>query len=244
VIIAQPKRSKDETCIQSFNAYGLCHINLMGFSCGYVDIHGEKVDVARNYLIERALESQAKYLFFIGDDTALPWDAFINIHETAEKNPNSIIVGVYYVKGGTPMVDVKDNIHIKVANVEPGQVFEVWQAGMDCMLIPIDILRDMKKRDEDLPFCCVANGIEGIPFVGEDNFFYHRVRNYGYKILCDTNIQCLHVDMDTGRYTAHPSVNLNHYFTNIDITDSLTIEDKMRLDKRWHERIPNQQQTS
>lgn len=241
VVIAQPKRNKEDISIQTFESYGICHINLMGFSYGYVDIAGEKVDVARNYLISQVIETKAKYMLFIGDDTALPWDAFINLHKTAEENPNSIIVGVYYVKAGSPMIDIKDDIYIKVANVDPGQLIEVWQAGMDCMLIPTYILREMFEKEPDIPFCCVANGIEDIPFVGEDNFFYYRARKFGYKILCDTNIQCLHVDMDTGKYTAHPSVNLDHYFTNVEIKEPLTMTDKMRLEKRWHDRLPNKE---
>lgn len=238
VVVAQPRRDKKETPAQTFNAYGLCHVNFMGFSMGFVDIDGEKVDVARNFLIERVLESKAKYLLFIGDDTVLPYDGFKQLHRTAEKNPNAMIVGVYYVKCGGPMVDIKDGIHIREANVDPGQVFEVWQAGLDCALIPTSILRYLKEKDPDLPFCCVANGIEDIPFVGEDNFFYHRLRKEGFKILCDTNVQCLHMDTATGKYTAHPDIDLANYFTNMPPTTRLTVADKRYIDRRWEARLP------
>ena len=137
VVVTQPRRDKKETAAQSFNAYGLCHIDFMGFSMGFIDIEGEKVDVARNYLIDRVLETDAKYLFFIGEDTVVPYDGFKKLHETAEKNPNSMIVGVYYVKCGGPMVDIREGNHIKEANVDPGQLLEVWQAGLDCALIPV-----------------------------------------------------------------------------------------------------------
>lgn len=238
VIVAQPRRSRAEPPAQSFNAYGLCHIDFMGYSMGFVDIEGELVDVARNYLIDRALESKAKYLFFVGDDTVIPYDGFKRLHETAEKNPNSMVVGVYYVKCGGPMIDIREENYIKEANVDPGQLFEIWQGGLDCALIPISLLRDLKNKEPELPFCCVANGIEDIPFVGEDNFFYYRLREAGYKILCDTNIQCLHMDLATGKYTAHPSVNLENYFTNIEPTDRLTLLDKRYIDKRWNSRLP------
>lgn len=237
VIVAQPKRKAEETCIQTFNPYGLCQVAFTGYSFGYVDCIGQKIDVARNYLIEQALASTAKYLFFIGDDTALPYDAFARLHATAEANPNSVVCGVYYMKGGEPMIDVRDGQYIKVANCDPGQLFEAWQTGMDCMLIPIQILRDM--YDPELPYCCVANGIEDIPFIGEDNFFVHRLRQNGSKLLVNTDVQCLHVDMFTGKWTGHPSVNLDAYFTNIDLKERLTAADKGRLDKIWHERIPD-----
>lgn len=239
VIIAQPRRNKEEQAAQSFNGYELCHVALMGHSHGYVDCEKMLVDVARNYLIERVLEdSSAKYMFFIGDDTVVPYDAFEKLHKTCEENPGHIAVGVYYIKCAHAMISVKQGNHIIVPDVSPGQEFDAWQTGMDCMLIPVETLRRMKNEDPDLPFCCIANGIEDIPFVGEDNFFLHRCRKSNVRVIVNTDVQCLHMDMATGKYTAHPSVNLNHYFTNIKPTVPLTIEDKMYIDFRWHSRLP------
>lgn len=238
VIIAQPRRNKEETAAQTFNGYGLCHVALMGHSHGYVDCEKMLVDVARNYLIDTVLESDAKYMFFIGDDTVVPYDAFEKLHKTCEENPGHIAAGVYYIKCAHAMISVKQNNHIIVPDVSPGQVFEAWQTGMDVMLIPVETLRRMKNEDPDLPFTCIANGIEDIPFIGEDNFFLHRCRKSGVKVLVNTDVQCLHMDIATGKYTAHPSVNLNHYFTNIKPTVPLTIEDKMFIDYRWTSRLP------
>lgn len=238
VVIAQPRRNKEETPAQTFNGYGLCHVALMGHSHGYVDCEKMLVDVARNYLIETVLESDAKYMFFIGDDTVVPYDAFEKLLKTCEENPGHIAAGVYYIKCAHAMISVRKNNHIIVPDVAPGQVFEAWQTGMDCMLIPVETLRRMKNEDPDLPFCCIANGIEDIPFIGEDNFFLHRCRKSNVKVLVNTDVQCLHMDMATGKYTAHPSVNLNHYFTNIKPTVPLTIEDKMFIDYRWTSRLP------
>ena len=62
VVIAQPRRDLNETAAQNFDGYDGLHIDLMGFSHGFCNIGGEKVDVARNYLIEQALESGGKYV--------------------------------------------------------------------------------------------------------------------------------------------------------------------------------------
>lgn len=240
VVIAQPRRDKKEIPAQTFQSYGVNHVDLIGYSSGFIDVCGEKVDVARNYLIDRVLEeTNAKYLFFIGDDTVVPYNAFKKLHKTAQENPRSVVVGVYYLKCSDPMIMVrtKDN-HIIPADVTPGQVIETWQSGMDCMLIPVDLLREMKEKEPDLPWCCVANGIEDIPFVGEDNFFVHRLRKHNIKLLTDTSVQCLHMDNATGKYTAHPSVDLREYYTNITPTEPLTIADKAYIDKRWTDRLP------
>jgi hypothetical protein len=239
VIIAQPRRNTKEVAAQSFNGYGLNHVNLAGHSFGFVDCEGMLVDVARNYLIDRVLnDSKAKYLFFIGDDTVVPYDAFQKLHATAESNPGSVVAGVYYIKCSHPMISVREGPYITVPNVDPGQVFEAWQTGMDVMLIPTELLRKMREEEPELPFCCIANGIEDIPFIGEDNFFVHRLRKHGIKLLVNTDVQCLHMDLATGKYTAHPDVNLNDYYTNIRPNGVLTLDDKRFIDHRWTSRLP------
>lgn len=241
LIIAQPRRSKKEIPAQTFNGFGKNHVDVMGHSFAFLDIDGQMVDVARNYLIERVIkDSNAKYLFFIGDDTVVPYDAFRILHETAENNPRSIVTGVYYIKCSHAMISVKENNYIKVPNVDPGQLIEAWQTGMDCMLIPVALLKEMYEKEPDVPFCCIANGIEDIPFVGEDNFFVHRIRKYGIKLLVNTDVQCLHMDLATGKYTAHPDVNLNKYYTNIKPSGILTLDDKKFIDHRWFSRLPGE----
>ena len=144
VLIAQPRRNLEETAAQNFDGYDGLHIDLMGFSHGFVHIGGEKVDVARNYLIEQALSSGAKYMLFIGEDTVLPYDGFKVLHETAEKNPDAVVTGVYYIKCSDAMIMVRNQDWITIPNVDPGQLIEAWQTGMDVMLIPISILQAMK----------------------------------------------------------------------------------------------------
>lgn len=238
VVIAQPRRSKDEIPAQRLNGSQGLHIDMLGISHGFVDIYGEKVDVARNYLIEQVIDSGAKYLFFVGEDTVVPYDGFRILHETAESNPGSIVCGVYYIKMSNPMVTVRQGNWLTIPDVSPGQIFEAWSLGMDCMLIPVEVLQRMKAQDPEIPFTCIGSGIEGLPFIGEDNFFIHRVHKLGVKVLVNTDVQCLHIDLASGKYTAHPSVDLNKYFTNIEITEPLTLDDKKYIDERWVSRLP------
>ena len=239
VLIAQPRRNLEETAAQNFDGYDGLHIDLMGFSHGFVHIGGEKVDVARNYLIEQALSSGAKYMLFIGEDTVLPYDGFKVLHETAEANPDAVVTGVYYIKCSDAMIMVRNQDWITIPNVDPGQLIEAWQTGMDVMMIPISILQAMKDEAPDLPFTCIGNNInDEIPFIGEDNFFVHRLHKRGTKLLVNTDVQCLHMDLASGLYTAHPSVDLKNYYTNIKPTRPLTLDDKEFIDRRWADRLP------
>jgi hypothetical protein len=240
VVIAQPRRDLKEQAAQNFDGYEGLHVDLMGFSHGFCNIGGEKVDVARNYLIEQALESGAKYLFFVGEDTVVPYDAFKKLMKTAEENPGAVITGVYYIKCSDAMIMVREGDWITIPNVDPGQVIEAWQTGMDVMLVPIDLLKQMKEEEPELPFCCIGNNInDEIPFIGEDNFFVHRLHKRGTKLLVNTDVQCLHMDLATGMYTAHPSVDLTKYYTNIKPTRPLTLDDKDFIDRRWIDRLPD-----
>jgi hypothetical protein len=239
VVIAQPRRAKEETPAQKFDGYEGIHVDLLGFSHGFCDIYGEKVDVARNYLIEQAIESGAKYLLFIGEDTVVPYDGFKKLHELAEANPNSVVTGVYYIKCSDAMIMTRTDDYIVIPNVDPGQVIEAWQTGMDIMLIPVSILKAMKEEEPDLPFCCIGNQLyDDIPFIGEDNFFVYRLRKRGTKLLVNTDVQCLHMDLATGMYTSHPSTDNMKYYTLIEPTRRLTMDDKDFIDKRWIDRIP------
>lgn len=238
VVIAQPRRMKGETPAQNFNGYEGIHVDLLGHSHGFVDIYGEKVDVARNCLIDQAIESGAKYLFFIGEDTVVPYTAFDQLHKTAQQHANCVVTGVYYIKCSNAMIMVREGDHILIPNVDPGQLIEAWQTGMDCMLIPVEILKRMRDADPEIPYCCIGNNIPGIPFVGEDNFFVYRLRQMGIKLLVNTNVQCLHMDLATGKYTAHPDVDLKDYLTLIKPTQPLTWADKAYIDERWVSRLP------
>lgn len=233
VVIAQPRRDLNDTPAQKLNGNDGIHIDLLGYSHGFCNIGGEVVDVARNYLLERVLESGAKYCLFVGEDTVLPYDGFLNLHAVAEKNPDAMVVGVYYMKLSSPMIMVKKENYIIPADVTPGQVYEAWQTGLDCALIPVKILKAMKEDNPEIPFCCIAHQIDDLPFIGEDNFFVYRLRKLGFKLLVNTDVQCLHMDLATGKYTAHPDVNLKNYFTSIPITVPLVMEDKEYIDKRW-----------
>ena len=237
VVVAQPRRDLKETPAQRLDGYEGLHIDFLGYSHGYCCIGGEKVDGARIWLIEEVISSGAKYMFFVGEDTVVPWDGFIKLHEIAEKNPDAMVAGVYYIKISSPMVMVKDEKYIYPANVDPGRVFEAFLAGLDAILIRVSILEKMKENEPDVPFTCIGN-LEGLPFVGEDNFFFHRARKNGFRLLINTDVQCLHMDLATGKYTAHPDVDLDYYYTNIPITKRLTMKDKKYIDQRWIDRIP------
>jgi hypothetical protein len=239
VVVAQPRRNIEEAPAQNLQGHVGLHVDFCGFSHGYIFTDNLPIDLARNVLMEQCLESGAKYMLCVDEDTVLPYYGFTKLHETAERFPNCIISGVYYIKLSSPMVMVRDNNYVIPADITPGRIFEAYLTGLGCALIPTSVIQQLKDEDPEIPYCCISpDGLNGMPFIGEDNFFYHRTNRLGIKLLIDTSVQCLHVDLASGKYTAHPNVKLEDYFTNIPITTPLVMEDKHTIDKRWIDRLP------
>lgn len=247
--ILQPRRNINEIPAQDLSSRLGRMVDATAMSISYHAIDGNPVDVARNWLMEKAIEDDPAYVFFVDEDTVVPYNAVSTLMATAKKYPNTIVNGIYYIKfAGKMMSTIDDKGRICPVDAEPntGIVRNTASMGLGCTLIPMHIIKDMKAKLEGIPlFCCVGDktwGDDGITFVGEDTWFYNLARRCGYETIADTSIQCLHMELVTGKYTAHPSVDLTDYVTNIPITTPLTLADRPRVFKdyfsRMHQGIP------
>jgi hypothetical protein len=242
--IAQPRRDAKEQAAQKFPNDKLKFGTFLNhYSSIYLWTDGQMVDTARNMLCEQAIQHDAKYMFFIGEDTVVPYTSFLDLHMLAEANPDAVVSGVYYFKGGEPMVFVKDEYgYLKTANVEPGQIIEnPLLIGIDVMVIPVRILKELKEKEPGCPLFCIVSEDsvwhDGA-FIGEDEWFLKLLYKHNYRVLVNTDVQCLHMDLATGNYTAHESVDLNNYVCQIKPNRRLTGADRTYLDNRWSSRIP------
>jgi hypothetical protein len=105
----------------------------------------------------------------------------------------------------------------------------------------MSVVRQIKEKFADLPLFCVVPdkcwGDEQVKAMGNDTWFYCLAQRCGVEVICDTSVHCLHVELATGKYTAHPDVKLDEYFTNFQITEKLSYPDRLRVEKDYHERI-------
>jgi len=243
VTILQPRRNMEETPAQQLSNWQNRHIDTTSFAVSYHAIGGQPVDVARNYLVEEAIKDDCSYILFVDEDTVLPFDGLNQLLETSRKFPDAIINGIYYVKFGQPMISVKDgDERIIVPDVTPNQIIRnVFNVGLGCTLIPLSIIKRLKKDYPDVPLFCIVPakcfGDDDIKMMGEDTWFYELCKLAGIEIIADTNVQCLHMELATGKFTAHPDVNLENYVTNIPITERLTLADRQRVSKDYFDRI-------
>ena len=244
ISILQPRRDLNETPAQQLMSWQNRMINVTSISVSYHAIDGNPVDSARCYLMEKALEDDSKYALFIDEDTVLPYYGVMNMLKVSEENPDAIITGIYYVKFGNAMasvLDEKDRWFIPDVTPNTGLIRNVISTGLGCALIPMHLIRKIKEKFEGLPLFCIIGektwGDDNVLFMGEDTWFYNLVHKCGIEVIADTSVQCLHMELKTGKYEAHPDVNLNDYLTNIPITTKLSLEDLPRVSKDYIDRM-------
>lgn len=244
VAILQPRRDFREMPAQQLQSYINRMVDFTSMSVSFHAIDGNPVDVSRCWLMDQAIKDNAKYALFVDEDTALPAYGAVHLIESAAKHPDAIIVGVYYVKFGGPMLSQLDEerrwTYID-ATPNTGLRRNIPSCGLGCALIPMSVIKKIQAKFPQIPlFCIVPEGCWGdetIKALGEDTWFYHLVELCGIEVICDTSVQCLHMELSTGKYTAHPNVNLDDYITNMPITGPLTLTDRNRVSAEYISRI-------
>lgn len=253
ITILQPRRSFKETPAQQLQNWQNRQVDITSVAVSYHAIDGNPVDMARNWLIEKALEDDSKYALFVDEDTVLPYFGVMKMLETSKQFPDAIISGIYYVKFGNVMMSVVDDEGRWVLpDVAPnsGLIRNVASTGLGCALIPMRLIRTIKEKFIDIPlFCIVPEKTWGDPdvvFIGEDTWFFHLAKKCGIETIGDTSCHCLHMELATGKYAAHPDIKLTDYLTNIPVTTPLTMEDRVRVSRDYTERMcrPQQQESA
>lgn len=166
----------------------------LGAAVTRVRIAGKYVDEARNNIVSQALNMNADYVFFISDDVLAPTRAF----EMLWRHRKHMVTGVYWTKSHPKSPYLWNGImHGPHEEWTYGDFFQVDWAGCDCLLVHTDVFRKMEApwfsrdwsyEEKQMP----AN------LATEDLYFYTKARAAGFKLWCDTAVQCDHQDRFTG----------------------------------------------
>jgi hypothetical protein len=163
---------------------------------------GQPVDVARNAIARFALESGAKYLFFLGDDVVCPGYTLRQLIFRMEQDPKvGVVGGVYCAKCDPPAPLVfRGNGVGSYWDWKIGEYFQVTGLGMDCTLIRTEILKDMPepwfKTVESDQF---LDGVNNAESWTEDLWFFKELEKTDWKVMCDAFVICDHFDIYSGR---------------------------------------------
>ena len=181
----------------------------INFTVNFHLVKGQEVALARNEIVRFAIEKEAKYLFFLGDDVVPPSHTIKQfIYRMEQDSSIGIIGGVYVNKDDHPAPLVfRGNGQGSYWDWKVGEFFEVTGLGMDCNLIRVEVLKLLKDNwyktvDKD----GYVDGENKAETWTEDLFFYKRVaEETKYKIYCDASIICAHWDVYGNKsYTLPP----------------------------------------
>jgi hypothetical protein len=122
-----------------------------------------------------------------------------------------------------------------------GLIRNVVSTGLGCALIPMTVIKKIMTQFEGVPLFCIVPektwDDPDVTFIGEDTWFFNLARKAEIETIGDTSCHCLHIELATGKYAAHPDVKISDYVTNIPVTTLLTLEDRHRVSKDYIERI-------
>jgi len=176
----------------------------MNYNVRYLSTWKKPVDWARNWLAERAIEAEAKYLFFMDEDVCVPPHAIRQLIYRLEHNPEAAVAGgIYCLKTDypEPLVFVDGDGKGCYWDWHAGELFECSGIGMGCAMIRVEALAAIAKPwfqtvDDN---SASLEGHNRATAWTEDLWFCKQVREAGFKLLADGAILADHLDIGTGK---------------------------------------------
>lgn len=201
ILIGLPTRHEQEPIAVELTKMELYR----GYRTEILRVNGYKVDEARNILAQEAIKRDADYLLFIDNDVIPETNGLNKLLDIIEQDKNiGMVVGDYTTKGyDNTSVHLQQIVDIN--NINDGLVIEVnrlktenniiennWLVGLGFALIRTDVFKQLRPPY----FKCIARHPVFDKEINEDAWFSELLFFNGYKILIDTNNQCLHIDFD------------------------------------------------
>jgi Glycosyl transferase family 2 len=168
-------------------------------SHGFLCIKDGPIELSRELAAEKALEMNAKYLWFVDDDTVPPPNTMKKLIYVLDNFPEVAVCGGVYVtrEADTPQPLVFRGMgrgsywHWKV-----GDIFEVTGMGAGCMMIKTEVFKKLPK-----PWFTFEESVSDDPMIAshsisEDIHFCNLVQQAGYKIFAHGGVLCDHWDTE------------------------------------------------
>ena len=170
----------------------------------------------REKLAEHAVESGAKYLFFLDDDTICPNTTLKYLTYEIEKDPQIMVCGGIYCTKELPSVPI---VFKRIGDGafwdwKVGDVFDCAGLGTGCMLIKTEVFAKLPKpwflEPDETPVGRsekIGNKVVPIAHSGgtEDLYFCSKVTSLGFRIVAHGGVLPLHVDSEGKAHALDPS---------------------------------------
>ena len=162
---------------------------------------GKPIAEARNELMEAAIANNCDFIFFLGDDTLPEGDALIRLLQRMWDNPEiGMVTGMYWTKHWPTQPYIWKGVQRgPYMDWKYGEFFEVDFAGCDCLLVRLS--PEMKALGPEwFATDWLWDEDQAMPslLATEDFYFYTKARKAGIKVWCDSLVQCIHEDRNSG----------------------------------------------
>jgi len=149
----------------------------------------------RNLICKEALEKGADYIFMLGDDVIIPGNAVLQMLSRKK----DLCTGVYWTKNNPTHPYIWKGLQRgPYMDWKAGEFFEVDFAGCDCLLIKTEILRQIPYPWFSIDWVWSDQQKAPSGLETEDFHFYLKAAKAGFNLWCDSSIQCLHEDRESG----------------------------------------------
>ena len=175
----------------------------LGSNTVQLTVVGKPIAEARNELMTRAIQEGCDFIFFLGDDVLAPPDVIHRLLNRLWENPDTdLVTGMYWTKQWPTQPYIWRGVQRgPYLDWKHGEYIEIDYAGIDCLLVRLsDRMKALGPewfsvdwRWED------AKEPTPILLATEDFYFFTKTRAAGMKLWCDTNVQCLHEDRQSGQ---------------------------------------------
>ena len=160
---------------------------------------GTLIYEARNTIAQNAVKEGFDRVLWLDSDMVPPWNT-INVLNRTMDTGKDFVTAMYYRRRPPAYPVVCDKVDWKVhdsgvvetnahsyINYELCEVFEIEGSGFGCCMTSAALLKDMVEK-------------YGVPFtplmgMGEDLAFCWRARQQGWKLWCDSHVECGHVGL-------------------------------------------------
>ncbi len=172
---------------------------LGSFSFDVFDKSDRNIADKRNSLVKAAIDNGASHLFFLGDDVLPPSETFGIMLERMRQGYKAV-TGVYWTKQ-QPVEPIiyKEYMEGAYFDWHVGEFFKLAMAGCDCLMLDVGMLKTIEPPWFSLEWKFAANQPHVQSAVEtEDFYFYTKLKTAGVELWCDSRIQCMHQDRDSG----------------------------------------------
>jgi len=217
VAIACPQRSISDTPVWE---RGLIN-TVKGFDIATQTLTpmGMSVDQAYTDIVRTCLANGVDYLVILESDMIVPRNVLSQLLHRAHDEKLPFVCGSYVLKdttGQSAAITVDENgtpINFPNPFEERGVVPCGWVVPFGCSIIRTEVFADIPfpwfqtvfgSPDRPVPMSFQGQQVEITNTLTQDAFFCERLFASGYQGYVDTDIQCLHMDRESGRIFGSP----------------------------------------